>query len=180
MTNFTALRVITPAPRNDDTIKFSKLVNIDHRPTCLTGHSRTITARGWLLPVTESSVALPPHAGKCDARISVIGFDASFHHRATALPEVRADADAAFRSRARTEWIRLSNIRVPEVRSCSRDERIAGSNAIRHARLACRRIEAADVRRVVSCLRSTPAPRPGRKLWIARFHCSQPCSSSRS
>jgi hypothetical protein len=55
------------------------------------------------------------------------------------------------------------------VRSCSRDERIAGSDAIRDARLACRRTEAADVRRVVSCparrRRLTPVENPGSRAF---------------
>jgi hypothetical protein len=44
-------------------LKFPKVVNIDHRETRRTGHAQGITGRAWLLPVTESPVVLPPHAG---------------------------------------------------------------------------------------------------------------------
>ena len=106
---------------------------IHHRPTF------------WLTSVTESSVTLPPHAGKCDAPISTHRCDASFQHRAATLPEVR-NPYAAVRSYAWTGWIRLPHVRVPEVRPRSCSQRVAGSNAIGDARLACRRTEAADMR----------------------------------
>jgi hypothetical protein len=40
------------------------VVNIDHRGARQVGHSAPITVRAWLLPVTESSVALPPMQGR--------------------------------------------------------------------------------------------------------------------
>jgi hypothetical protein len=123
--------------------KFFKVSNIDHGTRCRTGHCETLSS-ARCNSVIANSVTLPSQRRMRYARISADIPSTSFRNRAATLPDVPAESHAVVEAGGGTVRLRLPHIRVPEVRSRSDDGRIKRSHGIRCARLACRRVEAAD------------------------------------
>ena len=87
----------------------------------------------------------PANAGKCYVRVSVDQPNQPFDHRAAPLSDVRPSPDDPFHDRTRTARLRSSHFRVPEMRQRSHDDHFERSNGFQHTRLACGRVEIAEV-----------------------------------
>jgi hypothetical protein len=128
------------------THKFSNVSTFDHGRRCRRGHC---SIRPSALPIVSVLAGPATRQTKAmrHARISTGILGANIRDRAAALPEVPAESHAAVEARSGTDRFRLPDIRMPKMRPCRNDGCIARPDGFGRARLACERIEAADVRR---------------------------------
>jgi hypothetical protein len=157
------------------------------------GDRGTVIVEASSSALTARLATLRHHHRPRHARISASVLSGSFRHPAAALSDVSAESHVAVEAGIGAVRIRLPNVRMPEVRPRSNYGHIERPHDIRRARLACRRVEAADLKfrhrgrdeqsrraveivRVVPCLHWKP-PRPSRvpKPWIGRFRWPRSC-----
>jgi hypothetical protein len=83
-------------------------------------------------------------------RIQAAANDLFFQYRSAALPEVSRTTNAYFENRGWAVRIRISHVRLPEVRSHSHIDYFERSNGSQHAWLALSKVTASGLESVIA------------------------------